>query len=1177
MAVDLNAFQTPPKAVRPETWFHFIGGNVAEKGIVADLDAIQAAGISGIQFFHGQFGGPWPGVAPQIKCLSEPWDGLVGRLADECRARGLSFKMQNCPGWAMSGGPWIKPENAMRKLAYSRTDVKGGAKVMLKLPVAAGSAGADRDYRDIAVIAFPRPADDTGATLKPQSITSNLKEYDLAAWQKGKALSLNIDSPERSRFEYHFDQPVTLRTVEFPPINDLLHYSCYVPECDITVEAITPEGVRTIAKLPLPQGNWQEESYRFSIACDEATAKTFRVSVFNRHEIKLPFIQLRGAARQDNWEGEAGWTLRSQPNRRAPKQDASAWVPQGKILNLTDKLAKDGSFAWDAPAGDWIVLRVGHVNTMRRNGPAPKEGTGFECDKLSERGADVHYAGYIGRLANGPVKGKLDGMLMDSWECCRQTWTIGFDADFAKRCGYDLFGYMPALFGWVVDNPDTTRRFLRDWRGLISHSIANRFYGRMAELGHRNGLHVQFETAFGDVVPGDVMEYYKHADTPMCEFWQPRQWNGVGSHNFKPVRPTVSAANLYGKNRVAAEALTSFALTWNEKLRDLKQVANLHMAMGVTHMVFHTYTHNPRTDWLPPGTSFGARIGTPFLRGQTWWKHMPEFTDYLARCGYMLEAGKPVKDVLWYLGDMLDHKPLEDAEFPDGFAYDYCNPDALLTRVSVKNGLWSTPEGVAYKVLWVPECRWMLPETLEKILAGVRAGGKVVFAALPEATATLKDGANAAVRVRAATEQLRQGGSNCLVEAKLEAALERLQLVADVEQHGRNRVWWNHRADAESDWYFVTADNAGGFDGSVDFRQTGKVEIYDPATGKMRGPSGCTMANGRTTLELRLAPSEALFVVFRHHSPARTAGSVTKDGVSVVPAMGANDAKNFMVYSAFYGAQDDKGNWVQGKHISVHSELQSALNHRERTFRVANSTFGIDPAWRTVKRFRAELRSVDGRVIKLESGENANVVLPYQPAELGACTVEGDQVTAWQDGEWQVTCNGSMGAKQPVKDTGAMKLAEGWTVKFAEGWGMPAAMSVDALKPWKELGTTPEAKSYSGTATYVRKVTLATMPERAVLDLGRVESLARVRVNGVDLGALWCEPYRVDVTKALKAGENVIEIDVTDTWFNRLVYDAGQPEAKRRTWTIAGPSAKAGLVESGLLGPVQLHLGQLLK
>jgi hypothetical protein len=107
---DGAAFSKPPKVYHPETWFHFIGGNVAKPGITADLEAISGAGISGVQFFHGQFGGAWPGVEPQIQCLSGSWDDAVRHAAEESQRLGLRFTMQNCPGWAMAGGPWITPD-----------------------------------------------------------------------------------------------------------------------------------------------------------------------------------------------------------------------------------------------------------------------------------------------------------------------------------------------------------------------------------------------------------------------------------------------------------------------------------------------------------------------------------------------------------------------------------------------------------------------------------------------------------------------------------------------------------------------------------------------------------------------------------------------------------------------------------------------------------------------------------------------------------------------------------------------------------------------------------------------------------------------------------------------------------------------------------------------------------
>ena len=115
---------------------------------------------------------------------------------------------------------------------------------------------------------------------------------------------------------------------------------------------------------------------------------------------------------------------------------------------------------------------------------------------------------------------------------------------------------------------------------------------------------------------------------------------------------------------------------------------------------------------------------------------------------------------------------------------------------------------------------------------------------------------------------------------------------------------------------------------------------------------------------------------------------------------------------------------------------------------------------------------------------------------------------------------------------------------------MPGEMKIDELKPWKELGTTPEAKAFSGTADYTIDFTLDKVDADTVvlLDLGRVESLAKVEVNG----------------------KNSLKVSVTDTWYNRLVFDAGQPEAKRRTWTIAGPKKGSPLRDSGLIGPVRI-------
>ena len=138
---------------------------------------------------------------------------------------------------------------------------------------------------------------------------------------------------------------------------------------------------------------------------------------------------------------------------------------------------------------------------------------------------------------------------------------------------------------------------------------------------------------------------------------------------------------------------------------------------------------------------------------------------------------------------------------------------------------------------------------------------------------------------------------------------------------------------------------------------------------------------------------------------------------------------------------------------------------------------------------------------------------------------------------------------------------------------------MQTLVPWKDVNGTLEGRAFSGTVEYsIDFIVNQLDPDSLVmLDLGRVESLARVEVNGQAFPDLWSYPYRVEVTRAVKPGVNHLKLQVTDTWFNRLVFDAGRPENERRTWTINGPSKDAALRESGCLGPVYVYHGRLIR
>jgi len=941
-------------AHRPETWFHLVNGNVAREGIVADLDAIRDAGIGGIQLFHGgggNMGGVFPGMENrQIPCLSADWDDLIAFVARECRARGLTFKMQNCPGWSMSGGPWIKPMDAMRILVCGQLDVvsDGHSPVSVKLPELQTVHTAKpqrptepwRDVREIAVVAFPAQPD--GEAFPEPSVT------------------MDDPTPTNKVLAFAFERPVTVRSVTLPSPRAAFHDRCYEPDIRVTVTAGDGAVLRT---FDYPQGCWQDY-VPLTVACRPATARRFTVSVVHKwKKCEMKGVTLSPLALYDNWQGEAGWTLRGLMggDLQSALCDVRVVTPGKTVL----------------PKGRWTVMRFAHVNAGRRNGPAPQEATGWECDKLDARGIECNFANYIGRLADGPLAGGLlGGMVVDSWECERPNWTEKLPERWAAaHPGTDLLRHLPALVGRTVGSSAETAAFLRDWRAFVGHEIEERYYRRMAELAHAKGLSVQYQTAFGDVLPGDPMRYWKFCDTPMCEFWLPHsEWLGsVHSHNFKPVRPCVSAAHVYGKGRVTAEAFTSCGLGWVSTFKDFKSIADRHFALGVTHIVFHTYTHNPRTDWKKPGTSFGCELGSAFVRGQTWWPYLRELTDYFATCSRELERGSPVVDVLWYLGDAVDHKPHELAPFPQAWKYDYLNRDALFGRIDVKDGRLVLPDGLSYAVLWVPDERMLRADTAKRLEALASKGARIVRGDVAALCRTIEKSVPPDV-------------------ARAGRAVRAIATNPDSEA-----LRWYHRRDGGEDVYFLWAKEA---------------------------------VCGRYSF--------------------RTAGGAVERDVTLV-------------------------------------ENQSAFLHFK------------------------------GGVCRAET--------------YPACT--------------------------PAKGGREIALAK---TDRPLGW-------------WRDLEGTPEEKAFSGTRAYRTSFSLERLPangERLVLNLGDVAAWATVTVNGRTAAKLWCPPYCCDIAPFVRKGKNELTIEVTSTWYNRLAYDAGLPEAERQTWTIGGPKAGAALMPSGLKGPLKL-------
>ena len=145
-----EGFANPPKEAKVRTWWHWLDGNVTREGITADLEAMHRVGIQEATLFNGGMGFP----QGPVEYMSPEWLDLLQHAASEAKRLGMELSFHNGPGWSSSGGPWVKPEDAMQTVTYSERRIEGGRtmSVVLEKP-----QSRHEFYQDIAVLAFPTP------------------------------------------------------------------------------------------------------------------------------------------------------------------------------------------------------------------------------------------------------------------------------------------------------------------------------------------------------------------------------------------------------------------------------------------------------------------------------------------------------------------------------------------------------------------------------------------------------------------------------------------------------------------------------------------------------------------------------------------------------------------------------------------------------------------------------------------------------------------------------------------------------------------------------------------------------------------------------------------------------------------------------------------------------------
>lgn len=916
-----EGFINPPESARPRVWWHWMNGNITKEGIRADLEWMHRIGIGGFQNFDASLFTPQV-VKKRLVYMTPEWKDaflFTTKLADSL---GLEMAIAGSPGWSESGGPWVKPGEAMKKYVWSQTWLEGGKQFSGKLPkppattgpfqniavMTAFSMNGDKTpplpefYADAVVLAYKVPENDvTMASLKPK-VTSSGGKFDLASLTdrdlSTSALLPSTKVGENGWIQFEFRKPETMQALTIVGGGSGGVFGFGADPDNRALEA-GDDGKTFHKVIDIPKGGVGQRTITFT----PATAMYFRFTwrtpppqpQFSLGDLlgfdtgnppkppagtQVAELNLYKVATINHFEEKAAFDIETDLYKvSTPEVNSGEAIRKADVIDLTSKMKPDGTLEWTPPEGRWVVIRLGYSLTGHQNSPASPEATGLEVDKLSASHVKAYFTNYLDQYkdATGGLMGKkgLQYMITDSWEAGLQNWTDSMITEFTRRRGYDMIPWLPVLTGKIVESAEASDRFLWDFRKTIADLTAENHYDQLTSILKERGMGRYSEShESGRALIADGMEVKRKADIPMSATWTPGGFNQgteVATSYKADVRESASVAHLYGQNLVAAESMTAIGTAWAWSPESLKPTADMELACGLNRFVIHTSVHQPVNDKIP-GLGLGP-FGQWFTRHETWAEQAGPWITYLARSCYMLQQGKFVADIIYFYGEDNNITALFGTKLPaipDGYNYDFVNSNALINLLSVKDGQITTPGGMSYRVLALDSNSvYMSLPVLRKIKDLVNAGA-TISGPKPITSPSLGDDLN---EFRSIVGQLwtSEKGVNAFGKGKvyagqnLEAVIKSIELKPDY-QYTRSlvdtRLLFVHRRLDNVDIYWVNNRNHRVEDIEITFRIEGKApEIWHPETGRIE-KAAYRIENGVTRVPLHLEPDDAVFVVF---------------------------------------------------------------------------------------------------------------------------------------------------------------------------------------------------------------------------------------------------------------------------------------------------------------------------
>ena len=835
-----KTFIETPKDQPLAVYWYWIDGNMSEEGVVKDLQAMKKVGINRVQI--GMIGDGQGAPTGPVKMFTKKWWKILHTMFKTATELDIEVGLFNCPGWSQSGGPWVKPEQSMRYLAAVNDTVQGPVKYHAALPA------LGKDGQDVKVLAYPLVKSPVKFTAEQQileekeiifkseksAVVRSLVLYPAKGGRANMQIAVKKGNDWKMIDTYHLDRSNTQNNVGFIP---LAPFVFSLPEVEGEEFRITLSEKGFIGNIEL------SDIPQVELYAEKTLAKMFPEP--------LPM-----------WN-EYLW-------RTQPEYAHVPMLQSNQVKDITANMTPDGTLVWNVPEGTWIISRTGMLPTGVTNSPAPKEGRRLETDKMSKEHIRAHFDNYIGKIINRiPAKDRktFRYIIEDSYETGGQNWTDDLIEDFKQVYGYDPVPFIPALNGVVVGSPEITDRFLWDLRRLVADQVAYEYVAGLREVSHEHGFTTWLENYGHWGFPGEFLQYGGQSDEIAGEFWS------FGNLGDIENRAASSCGHIYGKERVWAESCTCGGSNFDLYPATMKQRVDRFFTEGINATLLHLYIQQP--DDRTPGIN--AWFGNEFNRNNTWFSQLDVFLDYLKRCNYMLQQGRYVADVAYFIGeDTPKMTGVRNPEIPRGYSYDYVNAEVLMSAKAV-NGKLVLASGMEYSVLVLPKIETMRPELLAKIRELVKEG-IVLQGPAPLRSPSLQNYPEADYQVREMAEEMWQRKTYAFAE-KVKYGKGMIYPNASIEQimadYGIQPdftvsdpmlpVLFIHLTTPEGEIYFVSNQSNETISFDANFRIKGKQpELWNPLTSEVRILPEQKQLTGATSIPMVMSPFESSFVIFRH-------------------------------------------------------------------------------------------------------------------------------------------------------------------------------------------------------------------------------------------------------------------------------------------------------------------------